>query len=204
MNFFESGARIPMIVHAPGRFAPRRVAASVSLVDLLPTLADLAGGEMPDAMAPRGDGASLMPHLLGDEGRDEALGEYLGEGAIAPIVMIRRGRFKFIHSPADPDLLFDLVADPDELTNLAVDPVHAENVSALRKEVAERWDLDRIEAEVLASQQRRRMIAAASAKGTRQTWDYQPVRDASREYVRGHMDLEELEATARFPRVRGE
>ena len=45
MNFFEGGARIPMIVHAPGRFAPHRVAASVSLVDLLPTLAEIAGGD---------------------------------------------------------------------------------------------------------------------------------------------------------------
>jgi choline-sulfatase len=204
MNFFEGGARIPMIVHAPGRFAPHRVAASVSLVDLLPTLAEMAGGEMPAAMAPSGDGASLMPHLLGQEGPDQVLGEYLGEAAIAPIVMIRRGRFKFIHSPVDPDQLFDLVADPDELANLAAAPAHAEAVAAFRREVAERWDLGRIEAEVLASQRRRRLIAAASAKGAAKSWDYQPFRDAAQDYVRGHMDLEDLEASARFPRVRGE
>ena len=35
--------------------------------------------------------------------RDEVVAEYLAEGAIAPIVMIRRGCYKFIHSPADPD-----------------------------------------------------------------------------------------------------
>ncbi|HEY0271060.1 MAG TPA: choline-sulfatase [Sphingomonas sp.] len=204
MNFFEGGARVPLIVHAPGRFAPRRVAASVSLVDLMPTLAELAGGDMPETMATRGDGASLMPHLLGEAGKDEVLGEYLGEGAIAPIVMIRRGRFKFIHSPADPDLLFDLAADPDELHNHAADPGHAGEVAAFREEVAERWDLGRIEAEVLASQRRRRLIAAASARGMAKSWDYQPFRDATREYVRGHMDLEDLEASARFPRVRAE
>jgi choline-sulfatase len=33
-------------------------------------------------------------------------------------------------------------------------------------------------------------------------WDYQPPRDAAQEYVRAHMDLEDLEAMARFPRVR--
>ncbi len=47
-------------------------------------------------------------------------------------------------------------------------------------------------------------VAAATAKGTRTAWDYQPFRDASRDYVRGDMDLEDLEASARFPRVRGE
>ena len=41
------------------------------------------------------------------------------EGAIAPIVMLRRGRFKFIHTPADPDQLYDVTADPLERKNLA-------------------------------------------------------------------------------------
>ena len=204
MNFFEGGARIPMIVHAPGRFVPHRVAASVSLVDLLPTLTALAGSDLPENIAPAGDGRSLLPHLLGQDGHDEAIGEYLGEAAIAPIVMIRRNRWKFIHSPVDPDQMFDLVADPDERTNLAGDPEHAEQVAAFRREIGERWDLPRIGSEVLASQRRRRLVAAAAAKGATTAWDYQPFRDAAQDYVRGHMDLEELEASARFPRVRGE
>lgn len=204
MNFFEGGARIPMIVHAPGRFAPRRVAASVSLVDLLPTLTDLAGGRLPDDMTPAGDGTSLLPHLRGEAGHDEAIGEYLGEAAVAPIVMIRRGALKFIHAPVDPDQLFDLTADPDERINLAADPAHAGSVAAFRREVDARWDLPRLEAEVLASQRRRRLVAAAMATGTRKSWDYQPFRDAAQDYVRGHMDLEALEASARFPRVRRE
>ncbi len=100
--------------------------------------------------------------------------------------------------------MFDLVGDPDELANLAADPAHAGVVAAFRREIGERWDLPRIEAEVLASQRRRRLVAAAAAKGATRAWDYQPFRDAAQDYVRGHMDLEELEAAARFPRVRGE
>jgi choline-sulfatase len=42
MSFFEGAARVPLIVNAPRRFAPRRVAQSVSLVDILPTLVELA------------------------------------------------------------------------------------------------------------------------------------------------------------------
>jgi choline-sulfatase len=202
MNFFEGGARIPMIVHAPGRFAPARIAESVSLVDLLPTLVDLAGGGIPADLTTPFDGTSLLPHLTGAAGHDEVFGEYLGEGAIAPMVMIRRGRWKFVHSPVDPDQLYDLHLDPDELTNLAASPDHAEAVEAFRREVTARWDLDRINAEVLASQRRRHLVAAAAAKGARTSWDFQPVRYASTEYVRGHMDLEDLEASARFPRLR--
>ncbi len=200
MNFFEGAARIPLIIHAPGRFAARAVDASVSLVDLLPTLLDMAGVAPANAMPI--DGRSLLPHLSGEAGHDEAIGEYLGEGAIAPIVMIRRGPWKFILSPVDPDQLYDLSADPDELINCAADAAHAEQVAAFRQEIAVGWDLSAIERDVLASQRRRHLVGAANATGMHQSWDWQPVRDASREYIRNHMDLELLEATARFPRVR--
>ena len=81
-----------------------------------------------DARRPRGrecqslgigvDGRSLAPHLRGAGGHDEAIGEYLAEGAIAPMVMIRRGAYKFIHSPVDPDQLFDLSATRASATTL--------------------------------------------------------------------------------------
>ena len=122
MNFFDGAARVPLVIASPGRFAPRRVAASVSLLDLMPTLVDLAGGD--PALGGPIDGRSLAPHLVGRTGHDEALGEYLAEGAIAPMVMIRRGPFKFIHSPPDPDQLYDIAADPGERANLAADPAH--------------------------------------------------------------------------------
>ena len=53
MSFFEGASRVPLVIASPGRFAPRRVGASVSLVDLLPTLVDLAGGDR--AIARAGD-----------------------------------------------------------------------------------------------------------------------------------------------------
>lgn len=202
MNFFEGGARIPLIVHAPKRFTPHRVAASVSLVDILPTLVELAGGAIDPALPV--DGRSLLPHLDSSGGHDEVIGEYLGEAAIAPIVMIRRDRWKFIHSPADPDQLYDLASDPDELSNLAADAAQADRVAAFRAEVAQRWDMGRLHDDVIASQQRRRLVAAALGEGALTPWDFQPFRDASQQYVRAHMDLEDIEASARFPRVRAE
>jgi len=198
MSFFENSARVPLIVHAPGRFAPRRVAAAASLLDVTPTLVDLAGGSAQDLDT---DGRSLKPHLEGGTAPDETVAEYLAEGAVAPVVMIRRGPHKFIASPADPDQLYDLATDPDERTNLAADPAFASIVAAFRAEVGRRWRLDVIDADVRASQRRRRLVAEALATGEPTSWDFQPFRDASKAYVRNTIPLDDLEATARFPRV---
>jgi choline-sulfatase len=200
MNFFEGGARVPLVIAAPGRARPGRVQAAVSLIDLLPTLVEFGGGD-PAALASPIDGRSLVPHLEGRAGHDEVLGEYLAEGAVAPIVMIRRGRHKFIHSPADPDQLYDLDADPGERVNLARLPEGAALCAAFRGEVARRWDLASLDRAVRDSQRRRRFVDAALTEGQVRAWDFQPFRDASRSYMRNSIDLDDLEAMARFPRL---
>jgi choline-sulfatase len=200
MSFFEGACRVPLIIASPGRFASRRVASSVSLVDLMPTLFDLAGGNA-QSLGIDIDGQSLAPHLRGAGGHDEALGEYLAEGAIAPMVMIRRGAYKFIHSPVDPDQLFDLSDDPGERDNLADNPSWTEVVADFRTEIGKRWDMAELDARIRDSQRRRRLVDAALNKGKIQAWDFQPFQKASRQYVRNSMDLDDLEAMARFPPV---
>jgi choline-sulfatase len=181
---------------------------SVSHLDLLPTLVEMARGEQPAVWPDSLDGQSLIPHLLGAQdtqsahsGHDEAIGEYLAEGAIAPIVMLRRGRFKFIHTPADPDQLYDVAADPLERENLAARPDHASQVAALREEITRRWNLAALHNDVLRSQRRRRFHFEATTQGAVASWDWQPHVDASQRYMRNHIDLDTLEAMARFPAV---
>jgi choline-sulfatase len=182
MSFFEPSATVPLIVNARASFGPGRVSANVSLLDLVPTLVELAGSAPSDGGASF-DGTSLVPMLHGRLGtRDAVASEYLAEGAVAPVVMLRRGPLKFISSPPDPDQLYDLPADPDELKNLASSPDHADEVAALRKEVAARWDLGRLNDEVLESQHRRRLIASALSVGEQTSWDYG---DSAGRYVRG-------------------
>ncbi|AOW12845.1 choline-sulfatase [Hydrogenophaga crassostreae] len=199
MHWFEMSARVPMVVHAPGRFTPGKVGASVSTIDLLPTFVEMAGGQVDTRLAL--DGRSLMPHLRGEGGHDEVIGEYMGEGTNAPLVMIRRGDFKFIFSEQDPCLLFNVAQDPDELKNLADAPEHAERRNAFLTEVRQRWDLPAIHAQVLASQRRRRLIAEAMTRGRLTSWDHQPMVDASQQYMRNHINLDDLERRARFPVV---
>jgi hypothetical protein len=66
MNFFEGSARVPLLLHAPGRWAPRAVAQPTSLLDVLPTLVELAGGSVAEIPTPL-DGRSLLPLAEGNE-----------------------------------------------------------------------------------------------------------------------------------------
>jgi choline-sulfatase len=172
---------------------------AVSLVDMLPTLVEIGRDGSAGGLASEIDGQSLVPHLTGRGGHDEAFGEYLAEGAIAPIVMIRRGSHKFVASPADPDQLYDLAGDPHERVNLAGSPDHAALRDSFRAEVARRWDVAGLDRAVRESQRRRHLVASALAVGRLSAWDYQPPRDVSHDYIRGHMDLEAREASRRFP-----
>jgi choline-sulfatase len=182
MSFFEGSARVPLLVRGPG-IASSRVGEPVSQLDLAPTLAALAGVEPGEAEF---EGRSLVSALHGgDPGAATVLSEYLAEGVTTPAVMIRRGSYKYIRCPGDPDQLYDLDSDPRELVNLAADPEYAEDCASLRAESDERWDLADLRLRVLASQSRRRLVAAALATGAHTPWDHQPYVDSSLQYVRG-------------------
>ena len=201
MTWYENAARVPLLFSFPSGFGSRRVARSISTIDLLPTLAEIAGdGAAPDYAAPI-DGRSLLPHLSGSGGHDEVLGEYLAEGAVAPLLMVRRGRLKYIRCEGDPEQLYDLGADPLERQNLAGDPAQAMEMAGLRAQATAIWDEDSLRADVIASQGRRILVDAAMKKGRRTPWDFQPTRDASNAYIRSHLNIDDLEARARLPRA---
>ena len=197
MHWFEMSARVPLLVYAPGRFEPGRVSAAVSTCDLLPTLVELAGGSV-EAGLPL-DGRSLLGHLQGQGGHDEVIGEYMAEGTVGPLMMIRRGAYKFVYSEDDPWLLYDLSRDPHERENLAGSPDHQALLQAFADQARQRWDIPSLRRQVLASQRRRRLVAQALSIGKLKSWDHQPMVDASQQYMRNHIDLDDLERKARYP-----
>jgi choline-sulfatase len=55
---------------------------------------------------------------------------------------------------------------------------------------------------VLASQQRRLFVYGALRQGRYLPWDFQPIREAAKLYIRNDRELNDLEAMARFPPYR--
>jgi choline-sulfatase len=200
MSFFEPSARVPLIVSAPGRIAPGRRAEPVSLLDLAPTLLELATPGRVEELTREMDGRSLAALLDGAPADRPAsvVGEYLAEGVTSPALMIRRGPHKLVWCGDDPDQLYDLDEDPHELVNLAERSTHAELRRALRDEVAARWDIGELASRVLASQRERHLVAEALAAGRSTTWEFQPHFDSSAQYVGSRADLYELHRRARL------
>ncbi len=203
MNFFEHSARVPLVMAGPG-VARGSAANACSLIDLLPTFIEIAGGDLSLLGEPI-DGRSLMPLARGEEDLiDEAIGEYCAEMTPYPVFMIRRGSLKYIHCDADPPQLYDLARDPGERVNRVQDPDYGEAANAFAGEVAARWDVARLRADVIATQKSRRALHKAMMAGAGEPWDYNPPSDATRQYVRNHMDWTVAAARYRFPPVSGE
>jgi choline-sulfatase len=187
---YEWSARVPMIVTGPGIKAGYVEEKGVSLVDLLPTMTELATDGKGIELADRIDGRSLVQMMHGDNsGRpDDVMMEFTGEGVYAPALIIRRDGIKYVHCRTDPPMMFDLKKDPQELDNVAEDPAYADTASDLQREVDSRWDYDRLERDILQSQKRRLFVQQALLKGKWTGWDHQPFVDATRAYVRGAID----------------
>ncbi len=198
MSFFEGASRVPLMIAGPG-ITSGSVDAPVSLLDVAPTLAGLAGAEASDW----GDGESLLPLLEGAERTAPVAMEYAAEGSVAPMVALRYGKWKYIRCAADPEQLFDLDADPHERRNLAGEAAHQGTVLTLRAKSEARWDLNAYDREVRDSQARRHMIYDALREGRYAPWDFQPISDAGEMFMRNHKDLNVLEEAQRAPKPGG-
>lgn len=117
--FFDSSAKVPLIMRFPATLpAGRLVTDLVGLIDLFPTMCELAHIPIPQSC----EGMSLCG-LLTDEGRparDHVLAEsaFLGEPQDAGC-MIRQGPWKYCYYLDGCEELYDLDADPGEWDNLA-------------------------------------------------------------------------------------
>ena len=148
--FHEPSVRVPLIVRWPGHLPEgRRVVELVELVDVLPTLLDLAGQPSPPDL----HGRSRKGLALGEpgaKGRDVVVSEYLeNEEAMA-----RSARYKLIVGtgarrrldgyetirplPGPYERLFDVEADPVEATNLRDRPELAGVAADLRRALHDR------------------------------------------------------------------
>ena len=115
---YEATLRVPLVVYAPALFRPRVVAEPVRHVDLVPTVLDTLGLDVPAELP----GRSLLPLLAGRAAGDAPPGYFEAISTSinrrwAPLYGLRVGALKYVDLPL-PEL-YDLGVDPGEVLNLA-------------------------------------------------------------------------------------
>ena len=203
---FEGACRIPMIVAMPGAKASR-VKAPSSLLDFLPTVVEIAssGDKKVEPVVPL-EGVSLMPAVKGAELPYDrpVYAEMNADGTYSPSFMVRKGDWKIVACEGDPTMLFDLRNDPDEMKNLAGKPDTAKIEAELTALVNSNWSPAALKTEMQESSKRRLFVQAARDASGAPAWDYEPRKDASKQFVRGGGDAAGATATkgrARYPFV---
>jgi choline-sulfatase len=98
MSFLEHSSRVPLLVRRGRGDVPRRFSEPVSLIDVAPTVLELAELADDPGLAHRLDGVSLAGPLTGSTmplGRP-VISEYHAEGVQTPSAMVRRAAYKRI------------------------------------------------------------------------------------------------------------
>ncbi len=160
MWMYEEGFHIPLIVRMPGGRSGTVNEDMVSMLDLAPTVLDLAGGNVPTDI----QGGSVKPLLAGTSTvwRDAFYYHYYGVAGrpdsrnwigYHEIMGVRTKTAKLVYYPDWKDgpfwEFFDLAQDPHEMANLYHDPQRQEEVRACKgklRELADRYkDPDAVE-----------------------------------------------------------
>jgi len=188
-TLFEPAIHVPLILAMPGQ-SSNRVDVPVSLIDVFPTLLDIAGITAEAIRTPL-DGRSLLPGVGGTLEQVPIFAEHIDGGTEAPRVFVRDGAKKLVYSRAYPAQLFDLASDPLELRNLAgTNDPDEERLVQLAEAT---WPLNTLADDVIASQTARRLVDQALATGRQEVWDFVPRSGARGNFVRRGDDFPEVE-----------
>ncbi|WP_165247131.1 sulfatase family protein [Paludisphaera soli] len=148
MSLYEGGTRLPFLAWGPGLVAPgvTNTASVVSAVDLMPTLAAMAGAPLPPGYEPdgedmtavlRGERPRRSKPLLWEYGRNPTSFAYPKGDDRSPNVAILDGDWKLlVNADGTGAELYDLALDPEErYDRAATDPERAKRLT----EAALRW-----------------------------------------------------------------
>ena len=132
-TMYEQSVRVPALVCGPGIGSGLHIDDLVSLMDLGPTVLELAGVDVPGWM----EAKSLRPYLSGETAaiRDRVFSEHANDKILEKteyMTMIRKGAWKLVHFvDSDEGQLFQLDTDPREVDNRWDDPLCAETKRSL-------------------------------------------------------------------------
>ena len=129
-NLHEEVTRVPLIISAPG-YSTGHTESIAELVDIFPTLSDLAGLDTPDEV----QGKSLVPVLkdLSATVRKDALSLHKGYA-------LRSRDWAYMQYAGGGAELYDMKSDPNQFTNLAMNPDYREVVMRLKETLNRRLE----------------------------------------------------------------
>lgn len=125
-TLWEATTRVPLLIRTPQQDREQKIRTPVGLIDLYPTLCELAGLPVPAGL----DGLSLLPLMQGRAdatNRPPALTTY-GPGNSS----LRDDRWRYIHYADGSEELYDHSTDPEERNNLASSPESASVIKRLK------------------------------------------------------------------------
>lgn len=115
MTLWEESTRVPLLIAGPGISKNALSERPVGLIDLYPTLLDLAGIDIPDTL----DGRSLKPLLENPQAEwDHPTLTIWGRNNVA----VRDERYRYIRYEDGSEELYDRSLDPNEFHNIANNP----------------------------------------------------------------------------------
>lgn len=199
-HFFEWAAKVPLIIYYPEHWKPSVVFQNVSLVDLMPTMLDLAKGSSFDEYASEIDGQSLLPALEGNiiQMNDVIISEFAADGSTGPSRMVKKGSWKLMWLEGEDTLLYNIEDDPNELNNLA----NNSDYQAKRKELEDilftGFKPDELRVSITKSQRER--LAVHRATGGSPTYVNLVRMDDDTRYIR-NAGAADTKAKARLPYV---
>jgi choline-sulfatase len=151
-NMFDHAARIPLIARWPERWrGNQRRAGACSLVDVVKTIAEIAGAQTPADW----NGDSMLQWIDNPTSawKDFAVSEYYGHNIASGFAMLRRGPFKYVYHtnagaefPAEREL-YNLAEDPGEWNNLAAVPAQQQRIREMHALLVRELGRDPEEAE---------------------------------------------------------
>jgi arylsulfatase A-like enzyme len=134
---YDEIMHLPLVMHWPAGLGavPRRLGGLVEMVDLLPTLLELAGGVVPPTMV----GRSYASALLAGEPpatREDVLAYFEDDGGA--LAMCRTERWKYLRDDDGVEVLYDLRDEPREVINRAGDPAAGDALAEMRSRLMNR------------------------------------------------------------------
>jgi len=137
-QLYEGGIRVPAVLSWRGRLKSRKVTEVMSVCDIFPTAAYLAGATISDDM--KIEGTNVWPALTGDS----ISGERVLYWRTGRQLALRKGDWKLVHNGKSldegSDELFNLSEDPYETNDMANE--NRAKLSELRKELAVQVSMD--------------------------------------------------------------